>query len=76
MATQQSKAHHVGEWATLRRTSLEIAEAIFEVANYDERLAEQIWEQQGSDDVLIRAFKKTDADMLTWDNKVVERKNV
>lgn len=76
MATQQSKAHHVGEWAMLRSTSVEIAEAIFEVANYDEKLAEAIWEQQGSDEVLIRAFEKTTDDVLTWDNKVVERKNV
>lgn len=76
MATQQSKAHHVGEWASLRSTSSEIAEAIFEVANYDERLAEVIWQQQGSDEVLLRAFDKTGADVLTWDNKVVERKNV
>ena len=56
MATQQSKAHHVGEWASLRNTSPEIAEAIFEVADYDERLAEEIWVQQGSDEVLLRAF--------------------
>jgi len=42
MPTQESKAHHVGEWASLRNTSPEIAEAIFEVANYDEKLAEQI----------------------------------
>lgn len=76
MATEQSKAHHVGEWATLRHTSPEIAEAIFEVANYDERLAEEIWRQQGSDDVLLRAFDKTDQDFLTWDDKTVERKNV
>ena len=76
MSTNQSKAHHVGEWATLRHTSPEIAEAIFEVANYDERLAEEIWCQQGSDDVLIRAFEKTDQDVLTWDDKTVERKNV
>ncbi len=76
MATQQSKAHHVGEWAKLRETSPEIAEAIFEVANYDEKLAEAIWEQQGNDDVLLRAFNKTDQDVLTWDNKTVERKNV
>ncbi len=54
----------------------EIAEAIFEVANYDEKLAEEIWRQQGSDDVLIRAFEKTDKDLLTWDDKPVERKNV
>lgn len=76
MATQQSKAHHVGEWATLRNTSPEIAEAIFEVADYDEKLAEEIWEQQGSDQVLQLAFGKTDEDVLTWDNIVVERKNV
>ncbi|WP_289366506.1 YccJ family protein [Pantoea stewartii] len=76
MSTNQSKAHHVGEWASLRHTSPEIAEAIFEFANYDERLAEEIWRQQGSDDVLIRAFEKTDQDVLTWDDKTVERKNV
>ncbi len=29
MSTEQSKAHHVGEWASLRHTSPEIAEAIF-----------------------------------------------
>jgi len=76
MATLQSKIHRVGEWANLRATSSEIAEAIFEVANYDERLAEGIWEQQGSDDVLLRAFEKTDKDVLIWDSKVIERKNV
>lgn len=57
MPTQESKAHHVGEWASLRNTSPEIAEAIFEVANYDEKLAEQIWEE-GNDEVLVRAFEK------------------
>ena len=76
MATEQFKAHHVGEWATLRHTSPEIAEAIFEVANYDERLAEEIWRQQGSDEVLFRAFEKTDQYVLTWDDKPVERKNI
>jgi len=76
MATQQSKEHRVGEWASIRSTSPEIAEAIFEVANYDEKLAEGIWEQQGNDEVLMRAFEKTDVDVLTWDNVPVERKNV
>ena len=66
----------MGEWASIRSTSPEIAEAIFEVANYDEKLAEGIWEQQGNDEVLIRAFEKTDQDVLTWDNVPVERKNV
>ena len=76
MSPDQSRAHRVGEWAKIRQTSPEIAEAIFEVANYDEKLAEQIWEQQGNDDVLMRAFDKTDQDVLTWDNVPVERKNV
>ena len=42
MPTQEAKAHHVGEWASLRNTSPEIAEAIFEVAGYDEKMAEKI----------------------------------
>jgi hypothetical protein len=41
MPNQDTKAHHVGEWASLRNTSPEIAEAIFEVAGYDEALAEK-----------------------------------
>ncbi|CCJ83818.1 Putative cytoplasmic protein [Cronobacter dublinensis 582] len=65
----------MGEWASLRNTSPEIAEAIFEVADYDEVMAEKIWEE-GSDEVLIRAFKKTDADSLFWGEQTIERKNV
>ena len=42
MPTQEAKAHHVGEWASLRNTSPEIAEAIFEVAGYDEKMAIKI----------------------------------
>ena len=75
MPTQESKAHHVGEWASLRNTSPEIAEAIFEVANYDEKLAEPIWEE-GNDEVLVRAFEKTDKDSLFWGEQTIERKNV
>ncbi|MDF2777359.1 MAG: NAD(P)H:quinone oxidoreductase [Enterobacteriaceae bacterium] len=75
MPNQEAKAHHVGEWASIRNTSPEIAEAIFEVANYDEKLAEKIWEE-GNDEVLIRAFKKTDADSLFWGEQTIERKNV
>lgn len=73
MPTQESKAHRVGEWASLRNTSPEIAEAIFEVAKYDEKLAEQIWEE-GSDEVLVRAFEKTDKDSLFWGEQTIERK--
>ncbi len=73
MPTQESKAHHVGEWASLRNTSPEIAEAIFEVARYDEKLAEQIWEE-GNDEVLVRAFEKTDKDSLFWGEQTIERK--
>lgn len=76
MSDNQAKKHRVGEWATLRQTSPEIAEAIFEVAEYDEKKAEEIWEQQGNDEVLFRAFDKTDEDVLTWDGKPVERKNI
>ena len=50
MPNQEAKAHRVGEWASLRNTSPEIAEAIFELAHYDEKLAEKIWEE-GSDEV-------------------------
>ena len=75
MPTQEAKAHRVGEWASLRNTSPEIAEAIFEVAHYDEKLAEKIWEE-GSDEVLIKAFEKTDKDSLFWGEQTIERKNV
>lgn len=75
MLTQEAKAHHVGEWASLRNTSLEIAEAIFELAKYDEKLAEKIWEE-GSDEVLSLAFAKTDKDALFWGEQTIERKNV
>ena len=73
MPTQEAKAHHVGEWASLRNTSPEIAEAIFEVAGYDEKMAEKIWEE-GSDEV--KAFAKTDKDSLFWGEQTIERKNV
>lgn len=75
MPTQESKAHRVGEWASLRNTSPEIAEAIFEVAKYDEKTAEKIWEE-GSDEVLTLAFGKTDKDALFWGEQTIERKNV
>lgn len=75
MSSQEVKVHKVGEWATLRNTSPEIAEAIFEVAGYDEARAELIWET-GSDEVLVKAFGKTDKDALFWGEQVIERKNV
>ena len=71
MPTQEAKAHRVGEFARLRNTSPEIAEAIFEVAKYDEKLAEKIWEE-GSDEVLVLA----DKDSLFWGEQTIERKNV
>lgn len=75
MPSQEAKAHRVGEWASVRNTSPEIAEAIFEVADFDEVLAEKIWEE-GSDEVLMRAFEKTDKDSLFWGEQTIERKNV
>ncbi|VFS82785.1 Uncharacterised protein [Kluyvera cryocrescens] len=74
MPTQEGKAHRVGEWAQLNATpSPEIAEAIFELAKYDEKVAEQIWEE-GSDAVLELAFSKTDKDALFWGEQTIERK--
>ncbi|MEZ2583532.1 YccJ family protein [Kluyvera intermedia] len=75
MPTKEDKAHHVGEWASLRNTSPEIAEAIFELAKYDEKVAEKIWEE-GNDAVLELAFSKTDKDALFWGEQTIERKNV
>ncbi|WP_437888420.1 YccJ family protein [Phytobacter sp. V91] len=75
MLTQEAKAHRVGEWASLRNTSPEIAEAIFELANFNEAIAEKIWEE-GNDEVLIRAFARTDKDALFWGEQTIERQNV
>lgn len=47
----------------------------FEVAGYDEKMAEKIWEE-GSDEVLVKAFAKTDKDSLFWGEQTIERKNV
>lgn len=67
--------HDIRSWASVRETSIEIAEAIFELVNDDEKLAEQIWEE-GSDEVLKLAFAKTKADKLFWGEQTIERKNV
>ena len=55
--------HNVKSWATVRETSVEIAEA------------QKIWEE-GSDEALQMAFAKTSADQLYWGEETVERKNV
>ncbi|MDR0806025.1 MAG: hypothetical protein LBN41_04650 [Enterobacteriaceae bacterium] len=65
----------IKEWATVRETSIEIAQAIFEIAKDDEIKAQQIWDE-GCDDVLPLAFSKTDADILYWGDETIERKNV
>lgn len=62
----------IKEFAEVRNTSIEIAEAIFEVANNDETLAQQIWEE-GNDKVLEIAFSKTDKDTLFWGTESVSR---
>lgn len=74
-ANSRSESSSRREWASLRNTSPEIAEAIFEVAGYDEKMAEKIWEE-GSDEVLVKAFAKTDKDSLFWGEQTIERKNV
>jgi len=75
MNSTKKELHEIKAWASTRQTSLEIAEAIFELANYDNVLAEKIWEE-GSDEVLPLAFAKTDADKLFWGEQTIERKNV
>lgn len=75
MNTNQKEIYNIWSWANVRETSIEIAEAIFELANNDEKLAEQIWEE-GSDEVLKKAFAKTKADKLFWGEQTIERKNV
>lgn len=75
MNTNQKEIYNIRSWANIRETSIEIAEAIFELANNDEKLAEQIWEE-GSDEVLKKAFAKTKADKLFWGEQTIERKNV
>lgn len=75
MNSTKKEIHDIRFWANIRETSIEIAEAIFELANDDEKLAEQIWEE-GSDEVLQRAFAKTKANKLFWGEQTIERKNV
>ncbi|MDI7094318.1 YccJ family protein [Escherichia coli] len=75
MPTQQAQTHHGGEWASLRTTSTEIAEAIFEVAGYDEKMAAKIWEE-GSDEGIVKALAKTDKASLFSGEQTIARKNV
>lgn len=75
MNQHKKESHEIKSWAEVRETSIEIAEAIFEIANYDETLAEKIWEQ-GSDEVLVRAFAKTNKSQLYWGEDTIERKDV
>ncbi|MFQ1016914.1 YccJ family protein [Gilliamella sp. Occ3-1] len=75
MNIDRKEIHDIKSWASIRETSIEIAEAIFELANHDEKLAEQIW-SEGSDEVLKIAFSKTKADKLFWGEQTIERKNV
>jgi hypothetical protein len=74
MPTQEAKAHRVGEWASLQHLSGD-RRSHFEVAKYDENWPSKIWEE-GSDEVLVRAFEKTDKDSLFWGEQTIERKNV
>lgn len=75
MNQHKKEQHEIKSWATARQTSIEIAEAIFELAKDNVVLADQIWEE-GNDEVLPLAFSKTNADVLYWGDETVERKNV
>lgn len=75
MNSTKKDIHDIRSWANVRETSIEIAEAIFELANHNEEMAEQIW-QEGSDEVLQLAFSKTKANKLFWGEQTIERKNI
>lgn len=75
MNEHKKEIHDIKSWASTRETSLEIAEAIFELAKGDVVLADQIWEE-GNDEVLPLAFAKTSANTLYWGEQTIERKNV
>ncbi|QWA12786.1 hypothetical protein GTU79_08910 [Sodalis ligni] len=68
-------AKDIQSWAEIRETFIEIAEAIVEIADNDEVMAQKIWEE-GSDEALEIAFAKTDQNKLFWGEETVERKNV
>lgn len=63
---------NINEWAVSRETSIEVAEAIFELAQGDENKAQQIWED-GDDRVIDIAFSKTEEDELYWGEEVISR---
>lgn len=76
MNQHKKDIHELKSWAAAHEsTSLEIAEAIFELANGDDALAEKIW-AEGTDEVLPLAFSKTDADHLFWGLERIDRANV
>ncbi len=68
-------ANDIQSWADIRETSIEIAEAIFELAGNNEAMAQKIWEE-GSDEALKIAFGKTDKNTLFWGEETIERKDV
>ena len=72
MPTQEAKAHRVGEWASLRNTSPEIAEAIFEVAT-----TMRNWRSKSGRKAATKCWRwpaKTDKDSLFWGEQTIERK--
>lgn len=76
MNQHKKDIHELKAWAAAHEsTSLEIAEAIYELAKGDDALAERIWEE-GSDEVLPLAFSKTEADHLFWGLQRIDRQNV
>lgn len=76
MNEHKKDIHELKSWAQAHEsTSLEIAEAIFELAKGDDALAEKIWSET-QDEVLPLAFSKTDADHLFWGLQRIDRKDV
>jgi hypothetical protein len=63
---------NINEWAVSRETSIEVVEAIFELAQGDENKAQQIWED-GDDRIIDIAFSKTEEDEPYWGEETISR---
>ncbi|XPE52618.1 YccJ family protein [Shigella flexneri] len=75
MPTQEAKADHVGEWASPAQYVAAKVEGQFsEVAGTTKR--RKRFGKKVSDEVLVKAFAKTDKDSLFWGEQTIERKNV
>lgn len=74
MTTQQARA-----FGSTRETSVEIAEAILDLAGGEETEAQHIWAEPTEDEIIAVervAFAMTDEDTLFWGVETVRRSDV